>query len=107
MIKFDKIRSVDGSKDFSNSSFYQFYMDRDDMPDNCVRLWKGEVNNPLEVSIALVKMMEDIYGKSLIENDEEDEPPIIDAAAVFKSTEFGTYLTKAAELSKVDINILN
>lgn len=77
------------------------------MPDNCIRLWKGEVNNPLEVSVSLVKMMEDIYSKSLIENDEEDEPPVIDAAAVFKSTEFGTYQTKASELSKVDLSVLN
>ncbi len=72
MIKFDKIRNVDASKDFDEKGLYQFYMDRDDMPDNYVKQWKGDVGNPLEVSISLVRMIEDIYGKSLVPVEDSD-----------------------------------
>ena len=38
------------------------YMDRDDIPDNMVRRWKGPVKRALEVSVGIVKKVEELYG---------------------------------------------
>lgn len=44
-------------------------MDRDDIADNLVRKWKGDVRPALDVSANLVAKIEEVYKKAIVEED--------------------------------------
>jgi hypothetical protein len=44
-------------------------MDRDDIADNLVRKWKGEIRPAMEVSISLVTKVEEVYKQAIVEED--------------------------------------
>jgi len=73
MVETEMVRSVSGETGFDPTGLYQFYMDRDDIPDNMIRRWKGDVRDALEVSVSLVKKMDDIYAKSFVEIDDQSK----------------------------------
>lgn len=45
-------------------------MDKDDIADNLVRKWKFEVRGALEVSISLVRKIEEVYKMAFIDDDD-------------------------------------
>jgi hypothetical protein len=48
-------------KIFNINYLYRFYADREDIADNMVKKWNGEVGDPLKVSENLVTLATDLY----------------------------------------------
>jgi hypothetical protein len=48
-------------KIFNINNYYRFHMDRDDIADNMIKKWKGNVGNPLEISTNLVNLATEVY----------------------------------------------
>lgn len=97
------ISRIDSLNTFENKRqvLYKFYEDREDIPSNVIRPWKGEVGNAVDVSSELVNLIEEIYKIALVENDEYTE---IQAEEALKSPKYNSYLTKVAQLEMVDLN---
>lgn len=70
MLEKDIMQNVEGKQFFSPNDLYRLYMDRDDIADNLVRRWKDEVREPLEVSVNLVKKIEEVYTLAMVEDDD-------------------------------------
>jgi hypothetical protein len=51
----------------------RFYEDREDIADNMLRPWKGEVEDALTVSSELVQLIMECYGAAWEETDEGNE----------------------------------
>jgi len=47
MLDKEIIQNVENKKTFIRNEIYRLYMDRDDIADNLVRKWKGEVRPAL------------------------------------------------------------
>lgn len=45
-------------------------MDREDIADNMVRIWKSEPRNALEVAANLITKICDVYSQALVDDDE-------------------------------------
>jgi hypothetical protein len=60
---------VENKKQFNPNDLYRLYMDRDDIADNLVRKWKGEIRPAMEVSISLVAKIEEVYKQAIVEED--------------------------------------
>lgn len=110
--------NTDTGRIFSVLELYRFYMDRDDIADNLQKRWSGNAGDPLEVSINLVKLAEEVFQQAIVENEEEEEEEdgqdsdegeeeadegVIDVEAALKSTEYKKYINAVAELEKVEI----
>lgn len=79
-------------------------MDRDDIADNLVRKWKGEVRPALEVSVNLVSKIEEVYKKAIVEEDGQSQ---IDVEQALNSTQYNGYLIACSELELVNLDPLN
>ena len=66
MLDKEIIQNVDGRLEFSTTDLYRMYMDREDIADNLLRRWKDIVRNALEVSVNLVKLIEQVYEQAII-----------------------------------------
>lgn len=60
---------MESKKQFNPTDLYRLYMDRDDIADNLVRKWKGEIRPAMEVSISLVSKIEEVYKQAIVEED--------------------------------------
>ncbi len=49
---------------------YKFYEDRDDIADNLLRPWKGDIGGALEHSAKLVSLIYEVYEQSIVQTDE-------------------------------------
>lgn len=94
---------IDGKDVFQGNyaTLYQFYEDREDIPCNMVRLWKGDVDNAIDVSAELVKLIEEIYFEAFVE---EEDANVIHAEDALKSSKFDSFLSNIAQLERVDLN---
>ena len=63
MLEKSVISAVDQNqvKIFNINYLYRFYADREDIADNMVKKWNGEVVDPLKVSENLVTLATDLY----------------------------------------------
>ena len=63
MLEKSVISAVDQNrvKIFNINYLYRFYADREDIADNMVKKWNGEVGDPLKVSENLVTLATDLY----------------------------------------------
>lgn len=84
MTRIDDVTYFEGT-----NVYYQFYEDRDDIADNLLRPWKGEIGEPLAVSIELVRLIEEIYRQALIEIEDATE---IHPDKALKSTSYDQYI---------------
>jgi len=57
-------------------------MDREDIADNMVRIWKSEPRNALEVAANLITKICDVYSQALVDDDEQN---ILDVETAIKS----------------------
>lgn len=111
MLDQEVITRIDGNQlrvfESAPHTLYKFYEDRDDIADNMLRPWKGEVKSnkyALEVSAELVQMIEEIYMACIVET--EDEPEIHPEKGLQSQT-YESYIEKVSVLEKVDLMALN
>ena len=101
MLERDIISSVENRTEFEITGLYRMYMDRDDIPDNMLRKWKSPVRGALEVSVQIVKKVEELYAKVISQDDEGVQ---LNVQAALKSPEYQAYLMAIAELEKINLN---
>lgn len=70
MLEREIIHSVESRTEFEITGLFRMYMDRDDIPDNMVRRWKQPVRRALEVSVGIVKKVEELYGLCVSQDDD-------------------------------------
>ena len=75
-------------------------MDRDDIADNLIKKWNGDVGDALEVSTNLVNLATEVYQQAIVEDDENEgsdevEENVFDVETALKSNEYKTYLQQA------------
>ncbi len=61
------------------------------------RSWKQEIHDANEVAVNLTNMVQDLYEKAIL-TDENGEGHTIDVELALKSTEYKAYLNAASEL---------
>ena len=88
---------------FNMNNLYRFYMDRDDIADNLIKKWNGDVCDALEVSTNLVALATDVYQQAIVEDEEnegseEEDENVFDVEAALNSKQYKTYLQEAAQL---------
>ena len=76
--------------DPSPNSYYQFYEDKDDIPSNNLKKWKGNPRNALEVSVGLITFVDELLSEAVVEL--EDGSLDIDADKALKSAAYCGYL---------------
>lgn len=69
-----------------------------------LRPWNGESKPALELSVEMVKMIEDIYLLSIVETDDEPE---IHPENALDSPKYESYIEKISGLEKVDLRAVN
>lgn len=80
---------------------YKFYEDREDIASNLLRLWNGEIENALDVSVSLLNDIGIIYKEAIVENDEEF---IIEYEDALKSKKYDSFITKISQLELVNLD---
>lgn len=103
MLEYGYITSVDGSTEFMTTTIpmYQFYEDREDLAANMIRQCKEEVGEALDVSVELVKMIEEVYREAIVEVDFQTK---IIAERALISRKYEQYISNASKLEKVKMS---
>jgi len=96
------IQRIDNAKYFqgSHTVYYKFYEDRDDIPSNSLRPWKGEVRSALDVSVDLVVEIGEIFQDSIVEVDDNW---VIDSEEAIKSQKYDDFISNIAQLEVIDL----
>lgn len=86
------ISRIDGKTNFESSTIplYTFFEDKEDLADNMFRSWRGNVSGALEISCALVRLIEEVYRLSIVEMDYQTK---IIAEKAIKSKKYEKYLS--------------
>lgn len=85
----------------NHTTLYQFYEDRGDIASNLLRPWKGDVENALDLSADLVRLIDEIYNEALFEGEEATE---ILSEEALKSSKYDRFITNISQLELVDLN---
>jgi hypothetical protein len=103
MLDQDIIFRVDKGEIFQggHTILYKFYEDRADIASNLLRPWKGDVENALDVSSQLVRLIEEIYREAIFEGEEAME---IHSEEALKSSKYDSFVSNIAQLELVDLN---
>jgi hypothetical protein len=65
MLEKEIVQSIEGKLEFYTTDLYTMYMDREDIADNMLRRWRDIIHNALEVSVNLVKLIEQVYEQAI------------------------------------------
>jgi hypothetical protein len=70
-----------------------------------LRPWKTAVGNPLEHSVSLVRLIEEIYIEAIVEHEDTGSEIIPEKA--LKSSKYESFVQTVSVLEKVDLSLLN
>ena len=70
-----------------------------------MRTWREEPNEAYEVSANLVKLVEDMYGNAIVEDEDGDQ--VLDVEVAIKSSQYQAFIKAVCELQKVNIEALS
>lgn len=106
MIDIGIIERIDTAAPFEATSncVIRFYEDWDDIADNLLHPWKGEVGNALEHSANLVNLIMEAYIAAWEENEEGNE---ICPDKAFSHPSYKSFLHNVSVLDKVDVLALS
>ena len=87
------INRIDNKTTFemTNDPLYTFYEDREDLADNMLRTYKGQIGGALEVSVHLIKLIEEIYRLAIVEVEFTTK---IIAEKALRSKKFENYISE-------------
>ena len=87
------INRIDSKTTFemTNDPLYTFYEDREDLADNMLRTYKGQIGGALEVSVHLIKLIEEIYRLAIVEVEFTTK---IIAEKALRSKKFENYISE-------------
>jgi len=83
MLEQDIIQNVENKKSFGLNDLYRFQFLQNEGADNLVRTWREEPGEAYEVSVNLIKLVEEMYANAIITDEEEDQ--VLDVEVAIKS----------------------
>ena len=95
---------MDKKSFFGKNEFYRFQFLSNQGADNLVRTWREEPGDAYEVSVNLIKLVEEMYASAIVTDEEGDQ--VLDVEVAIKSTEYQAYIKAVCELQKVNIILL-
>lgn len=98
------MQSVEKKSFFGQNDLYRFSFQSNQGADNLVRTWREEPGEAYEVSVMLVKLIEEMYASAIVTDEDGDQ--VLDVEEAIKSTEYQAYIKAVCELQKVDISAL-
>lgn len=69
-----------------------------------IRTWREEPGEAYEVSVNLIKLVEEMYANAIVTDEEGDQ--VLDVEVAIKSTQYQGFIKSICELQKVDVNSL-
>jgi hypothetical protein len=87
---------VESKSFFGQNDLYRFQFLSNQGADNLVRTWREEPNEAYEVSVALIKLVEEMYASAIVTDEEGDQ--VLDVEVAIKSTEYQAFIKAVCEL---------
>ena len=72
MLEYDIIRHVENLAFFGSHGLYRFKFLNNQGADNLIRTWREDVGDAYEVSIKLIRLVEEMYNRAIVTDEEGD-----------------------------------
>lgn len=104
MLEQDIIQDMENKRQFGLQDLYRFQFLSNEGADNLIRTWREEPGEAYEVSVNLIKLVEEMYAAAIVTDEDDDQ--VLDVEIAINSTKYQAFIKAVCELEKVNLATL-